>query len=46
MKCLVCKQRITTNGWEPFCREICWDNGDAEFQREIESGYIDSLFER
>jgi endogenous inhibitor of DNA gyrase (YacG/DUF329 family) len=40
MKCLVCKQRIeriTTDGWEPFCSEICRDSAEAEFQREIES---------
>ena len=37
MKCLVWKQRITTDGWEPFCSEICRDSAEAEFQREIES---------
>jgi hypothetical protein len=43
-KCLGCRQRITTDDWEPFCSEICWDSADAEFQRQVESGYIDSLF--
>ena len=32
-----CKQRITTDGGEPFCSEICRDSAEAEFQREIES---------
>ena len=30
--CVVCGQRITMPGWEPYCCEVCFDSDDAWMQ--------------
>jgi hypothetical protein len=39
-RCVVCRQRITTAGWEPFCCEVCFDSADAAERRLLESGAL------
>lgn len=44
-RCVVCKERLTSSGWIPFCCEVCYDSAYAADRELVERMMRDGVFD-